>query len=82
MKSILLFMLLICFLSGSSMDQNTSRMCSEIINEINFLKNEKLKNTSSKIVTIIFTGGYGYGLSNDEIDMKIRVLQLKLLNCQ
>jgi len=82
MKSILLFMLLICFLNGSSMDQNTSRICSEIINEIDLLKNEKLKNTSSKIVTIIFSGSYGYGLSNDEIDMKIRVLQLKLLNCQ
>jgi len=81
MKSIL-FVLLICSVYGSPMDQNTSRICSEIINEIDLLKNEKLKNTSSKIVTIIFAGRYGYGLSNDEIDMKIRVLQLKLLNCQ
>ena len=66
---------------GESSEKNTLKTCSQIRSEIDSLKNEKVLNTSSKITSIVFGGGYPYGLSNEEIDIKIRILKLELLNC-
>lgn len=82
MKTTLFYLLFISSLYGNSLDQNLSRNCSEIINEIDSLKKEKFNNTSSKISTIILGSGYVYGLSNEEIDIKIRLLKLELSSCK
>ena len=82
MKMKLMFFLLLSQLYGESFDHNQSRSCFDIMNEIDLLQKEKLNNTSTKVATLIFGGAYVFGMSNKEIDMKIRALKLELSECK
>jgi len=82
MKTILLYLLLTTSMYANASDQNVSRGCHEVIHEIDSLKKEKAYNASSKIASLILGGAYVYGLSNKEIDVKIRLLRLELTSCK
>ncbi|MBU0720144.1 hypothetical protein KJ877_02255 [bacterium] len=81
MKMILAFLFLLSQLYGESFEHMHSRSCLEIMKEIDLLKKEKFDNTSAKVATFFFAGAYVFGISNKEIDMKIRALRLGLFNC-
>ncbi len=82
MKKIILNLFFLSSLYGETFDQNATRTCSEISDEINVLEKQKLENSTSRFAAFLFGGIYAYGLSNDDIDMKIRLLKLELSDCR
>lgn len=82
-KVILILFLILSQLKADSLDQNKSRSCSVIINKINLLEDEKVYTTSAKIVALLFnSGSYSYEASNEEANMKIRILKVELSECE
>lgn len=55
--------------------------CYSILQEINKLEENKKTNTFEKIGIFITTGSF-YNRNNKEIETKIRILKLKLSDCQ
>lgn len=82
MKITILYLLIIFELHANTIDNNITIDCDEIKKEIDLLKQEKLINTSTKVATYFLGGGYIYGITNKEIDARIRVLKMKLSSCE
>ena len=82
MKKIVLNLFFLSFLYGETFDQNATRTCSEISDEINVLEKQKLENSTSRFAALLFGGMYVDGVSDDKIDMKIRLLKLELSDCR
>jgi len=80
MVRIMLFIGILYFF-GSANEHNNTYQCYEIIKKIDSLKNEKLNYSSSRIVSFILKPGYSYDNTKKEIDMKIKILKLKLNGC-
>jgi len=76
--------LILCFYIGITLNANslkTDKSCYSILQEIDKLKKSKRINTFEKIGVFITTGNL-YNNSNKNIETKIKILKLKLLNCQ
>ena len=76
--------LILCFYIGITLNANslkTDKNCYSILQEIDKLEESKKINTFEKIGVFITTGNF-YSNSDKEIETKIRILKLKLLDCQ
>ena len=82
MKKIVLNLFFLSSLYGETFNQNATRTCSEISDEINVLEKEKLERSTSRFAAFLFGGMYVDGVSDDEIDMKIRLLKLERSDCR
>ncbi len=82
MKPLFLFLLLSLQSHAYTHENNITKSCVDIIQEIATLKKERSCRTSSKAATFLLGGGYVVGMSNQEMDMKIKVLEYQLSDCQ
>lgn len=82
MRKLISSLLLLSSVYADIPDQNNTRSCSQITDDIHELRKEKFRNVSSRIATIFMGGGYVYGRSNNGINMKIRLLELERAHCK
>lgn len=82
MKKIALTISTILLLTAcSSKSTSTPLKCQNIQNEIENLKNEKYTDSTSKVVSYVASGRYAYGQEDKKFDQRIKVLELKLGEC-
>jgi uncharacterized protein YcfL len=80
-KFILLVISLLLLTACSQKPTNTPFKCQNIKNEIDNLRNEKYKNVTATVVQTV-TNGYPYGAEKQHLNQKIKVLELKLSDCE
>ena len=82
MKLFTLLLSTVLFLiSCSQKPINTPLKCQNIKNEIDNLRNEKYMNVTATVVQAV-TNGYPYGEEKQHLNQKIKVLELKLSDCE
>ncbi len=73
------FILTACSITKST---TTPLKCQNIVNEIDNLKKEKYTDTTAKVASYVASQGrYAYGQEDKKLEQKIKVLELKLSEC-
>ncbi len=80
MKIILLLYFYTTIMLNASSKQEID--CYSILQQIDKLKKEKNINLLEKVGSVIVGGHYPLNSSSKELEIKIRILKLKLLNCK
>ncbi len=79
MKILILYFYIVMTLNANSLKKEKS--CYFILQEIDKLEENKDTNTFEKIGVFITTGSF-YNSNYKEVETKIRILKLKLLDCK
>ena len=83
MKIVLICILFFFQLFATSVDEEVTMSCYEIMKEIELLEEDRKMNSGLSVALFLTTGGINfYTKKNKEIDVKIKILKFKLQECE
>ena len=83
MKIVFICILFFFQLLATSVDEEITMSCYEIMKEIELLEEDRKMNSGLSVALFLTTGGINfYTKKNKEIDVKIKILKFKLQECE
>lgn len=84
MKSLYILILLVVYVHAVTPECTTTKekTCKELLEEMKELKYAKKINYAEMVGLFFFAASHHHTNDNDVIDLKLRLLRLKLNNCQ